>query len=341
MVWCRPTPPARLASPPFRSYNSDQTGADMILQDNSNGHFILDNQYVDIWLRIIGPGPFTLLCLFKRMCRGNTEAVFPQVKRSDWAEYLGVSERSFESYVKTLKKHNLLQIEEPEGKDRLMHKPYKYILIPVNEAVFKQEDLPEKFTKECRFNDPIHDPDLMLFKKVGVPEDTKSSSSGGDKILAPQYIKTESYKDSTLPLKRKRKRKAAQKTKKPSPNEIAALWNDSIEGTELPPIKKINDSRREQIHTRMKQDPDLRSIAAWKNLFQKITASDFLTGDNDRGWTASFDWIIRNSLNYTKVLEGKYKNKTKKTTTRARGAKVITGKYSRGKKVIVDTGDDQ
>ena len=44
----------------------------------------------------------------------------------------------------------------------------------------------------------------------------------------------------------------------------------------------------------------------------KTGKSSFLNGDNDRGWTASIDWLIKPE-NRLKVLEGKYDNRQGKT----------------------------
>ena len=39
-----------------------------------------------------------------------------------------------------------------------------------------------------------------------------------------------------------------------------------------------------------------------------MTEIPFLEGQNDRGWVATFDWIIANDNNAVKVLEGNYPN---------------------------------
>jgi len=36
--------------------------------------------------------------------------------------------------------------------------------------------------------------------------------------------------------------------------------------------------------------------------------SAFLNGNNQRGWTVDFDWIVKSEDNFTKVLEGKYED---------------------------------
>lgn len=48
----------------------------------------------------------------------------------------------------------------------------------------------------------------------------------------------------------------------------------------------------------------------WRTIIEKLSASDFCTGKNGRGWKADIDWILKNETNYAKVLEGKYDNKT-------------------------------
>jgi hypothetical protein len=43
-------------------------------------------------------------------------------------------------------------------------------------------------------------------------------------------------------------------------------------------------------------------------------ASSFLKGSNDRNWTATFDWLIKDA-NMPKVLEGNYDDKAKAAAT--------------------------
>ena len=56
-----------------------------------------------------------------------------------------------------------------------------------------------------------------------------------------------------------------------------------------------------------------KTLKAWGNLeemtevFEKVSKSKFLNGDNDRKWKADFDWIIK-PANRVKILEGKYSN---------------------------------
>ena len=69
-------------------------------------------------------------------------------------------------------------------------------------------------------------------------------------------------------------------------------------------LRAIEGNRKKQLADRWKK---YGGIEAFRELFEKAEASDFLKGDNARGWTADFDWLIR-PTNMSKVLEGKYDN---------------------------------
>jgi hypothetical protein len=52
--------------------------------------------------------------------------------------------------------------------------------------------------------------------------------------------------------------------------------------------------------------PDL---GQWSAFFNRVGWSKFLRGENDRGWTARFDWVLK-AENFTKILEGQYDDKS-------------------------------
>lgn len=90
--------------------------------------------------------------------------------------------------------------------------------------------------------------------------------------------------------------------------DIADKWN-SICGAYLPKVQKLTEARKQKIKARLqefgKQEEWLTKIEA---LFEQIAASDFLRGNNNHQWTATFDWVFDNSKNWVKVLEGNYDN---------------------------------
>lgn len=74
--------------------------------------------------------------------------------------------------------------------------------------------------------------------------------------------------------------------------------------TSFPKIRSISDSRRKAIKARL----NTYSLEDFKTVFENAEASSFLKGSNDRNWTATFDWLIKDS-NMAKVLEGNYADK--------------------------------
>lgn len=71
-----------------------------------------------------------------------------------------------------------------------------------------------------------------------------------------------------------------------------------------PKIRSISDSRRKAIKARL----NAYSLEDFKTVFENAENSSFLKGSNDRNWTATFDWLIKDS-NMAKVLDGNYADK--------------------------------
>lgn len=64
----------------------------------------------------------------------------------------------------------------------------------------------------------------------------------------------------------------------------------------------MSDARKKAIKARFVSGYTLEDF---KTLFTKAEASSFLKGRNNRNWTASFDWLIKDA-NMAKVLDGNY-----------------------------------
>ena len=87
---------------------------------------------------------------------------------------------------------------------------------------------------------------------------------------------------------------------------LIELWNNNA--TNLSKVLKSNQTRNKKAQELWKQcTPD-----EWVKIMQKINSSDFCCGKNDRGWRATFDWLLQKET-YLKVLEGKYDNRSKKS----------------------------
>lgn len=91
---------------------------------------------------------------------------------------------------------------------------------------------------------------------------------------------------------------------------IAELWNETL-GDLLPKVQALSEARKRNIKARLAEAKATTPEAAeaWaRNLFERVRASAFLTGQSGKGWQASFDWVIK-PTNCAKVLEGNYDNR--------------------------------
>lgn len=46
----------------------------------------------------------------------------------------------------------------------------------------------------------------------------------------------------------------------------------------------------------------------FRRMFELAESSDFLKGKNDRNWSATFDWMVKDA-NMAKILDGNYSDK--------------------------------
>lgn len=84
--------------------------------------------------------------------------------------------------------------------------------------------------------------------------------------------------------------------------QIADLYNETC--VSFPRLTKLSDSRKKAIRARLKQ----YSIDDFRRMFELAESSDFLKGKNDRNWSATFDWMVKDA-NMAKILDGNYQDK--------------------------------
>lgn len=87
-------------------------------------------------------------------------------------------------------------------------------------------------------------------------------------------------------------------------SRLMEIWNEH-RGS-LASVARMTSKRRDKAYTRLREVSD---EAYWVTVVQKLAASSFATGKNDRGWKASFDWLLENDTNHVKASEGKYDDK--------------------------------
>lgn len=88
-------------------------------------------------------------------------------------------------------------------------------------------------------------------------------------------------------------------------NKVATYFNEQMQGKQVKKIAKLNKERISRILARTKE----YGKEAVAQVIVKTANSNFLNGDNNRGFLATFDWIFR-PTNFPKIYEGNYDNRT-------------------------------
>ena len=96
--------------------------------------------------------------------------------------------------------------------------------------------------------------------------------------------------------------KKIEKESAPSAKNVTEVFNELCPS--LSQVTKISDERKRAIKNCLKR----YSLDEIKTAFQKAEKSNFCNGNNDRGWKATFDWIIKDA-NMAKLLDGNYDNR--------------------------------
>jgi hypothetical protein len=145
---------------------------------------------------------------------------------------------------------------------------------------------------------------------------------------------SDSVPDSSLSLERergKREKKTAHSSSVPPPPEFLKLfeiWN--AECRELSKALKPTQSRQNRMRERWKENP---SLEFWTRIVKKMAESSFCNGNNERGWKADFDFLLKPDT-FAKVLEGKYENKEKKKNTYLDGYADDFGRHDKPQQAI-------
>lgn len=85
--------------------------------------------------------------------------------------------------------------------------------------------------------------------------------------------------------------------------QIADMYNNTC--VSFPRLTKLSDKRKKAIKARLRK----YTIDDFQKLFKMAEGSSFLKGQNNRNWSATFDWLIADG-NMAKVLDGNYVDKS-------------------------------
>jgi len=90
------------------------------------------------------------------------------------------------------------------------------------------------------------------------------------------------------------------------PPDLAALavadWNAVAEQTGLPSVQRLTAQRKAKLRARL---TEAGGIEGWRAALAKLKANGWMHGQNERGWKASFDFLLQES-SFTKLMEGAY-----------------------------------
>ena len=87
-------------------------------------------------------------------------------------------------------------------------------------------------------------------------------------------------------------------------SELVKFFNEETKGVFGTVRTPLSDSRKGMINARIKS----YGKKTFADMIHRAYQSDFLKGQNKKGWTASFDWLIK-PTNFEKVISGNYDNK--------------------------------
>lgn len=168
-------------------------------------------------------------------------------------------------------------------------------------------DFQEKATKATKYKITIAN-STQVSTQIGVQNSTQigvqNSAQIGDTLYKHKQKQKRNEKNTA---------NAVQEKSEPFEEQIIAIRElyDSVCGSYPRPVK-LSEARKEELRARLS---DGYTVKDFRKLFELAEASDFLKGENDRGWSATFDWLIADA-NMTKVLDGNYENRSSAKNTK-------------------------
>lgn len=115
--------------------------------------------------------------------------------------------------------------------------------------------------------------------------------------ISHENVTTE-YRDKSIEIRERDK----SKRESIDYQRIVDMYNDTC--VSFPRLKTLSENRKKSIKARFNSGYTYENF---QELFKKAENSSFLKGANNRNWSATFDWLIKDS-NMAKVLDGNYDN---------------------------------
>lgn len=141
-------------------------------------------------------------------------------------------------------------------------------------------------------------------KGLGYPRQTQEK---------PDSKARKSYSYSSSSSTSERTTEQERETASPPPSALMAMWNAIVQKP-IPECRGLSAKRKTHAAARLAERP----LPEWDDIIGRIQRSSFCRGGNDRGWVATFDWLIGSPDVALKVLEGKYDDRPAQVTTTSR-----------------------
>lgn len=216
----------------------------------------------------------------------------------------------------------LFSLADDEGRGRCNPVYLKSTLFPYEENI-RSADI-DKTLSEISSNMSV-----VLYSCDGSSYYSLLSWDTFQKIDRPSQSKIPEYNENTMellfdehstnnrrtiaPNKKKKRKEDNRKEKEEKRNEIKDIYNSVC--TKLPQVQKLTEKRNKAIDKFLEEFTEEQ----FKNICEIANSTDFLIGENDNGWKANFDFLMRTDK-ATNVLEGRY-NDNKKQNDKPKNAK--------------------
>lgn len=125
--------------------------------------------------------------------------------------------------------------------------------------------------------------------------------------------------------KRERREREEKEKSRVDYELVARMYNDTC--VSFPHLTTLSEARKKAIKARLNK----YTLDDLQRVFDLAEASDFLKGNNSRNWSATFDWLMKDT-NIAKVLDGNYNNKTSQPTNNVSVAQELDGFYNMASK---------
>lgn len=122
---------------------------------------------------------------------------------------------------------------------------------------------------------------------------------------SPQIKETLSNFNSLKADKKRIDKKRIDNKELPPYEDIVKAYHETL--PMLPAVMRLSDKRKGLINARWGTSDKTKNIEWWKQFFEKVAESDFLTGKK-KDFRADFEWIV-NESHFINILEGRYDNR--------------------------------